>query len=211
MAPSPSWCRKIPRLQGFRPIIDTGQTILAGMGELHLEIIVDRMQPRVRRGSANVGKPQVAYRETHPRQFSRSLTTRHKKQSGGKRSIRSRASCAYRTARTRETEYEFVNDVRLAVTIPKEFIPGHRKGIVVRVSRSTACFGRLPALEHQNSRCSTVTLTMSTRRKWRSRFAASIWRSRKLLAEGEAGSAGAGDEGGSCGARRIHGTRSTAI
>src|SRR5208282_5184048 len=59
---------------------DTGQTILAGMGELHLEIIVDRMQREFNVG-ANVGKPQVAYRETVRQAAEFDYT--HKKQTGG--------------------------------------------------------------------------------------------------------------------------------
>ncbi len=59
---------------------DTGQTILAGMGELHLEIIVDRMQREFGVG-ANVGKPQVAYRETIRKTAESDYT--HKKQTGG--------------------------------------------------------------------------------------------------------------------------------
>ncbi len=59
---------------------DTGQTILAGMGELHLEIIVDRMQREFNVG-ANVGKPQVAYRETIRNIAEADYT--HKKQTGG--------------------------------------------------------------------------------------------------------------------------------
>ena len=59
---------------------DTGQTILAGMGELHLEIIVDRMQREFNVG-ANVGKPQVAYRETIRAKAEYDYT--HKKQTGG--------------------------------------------------------------------------------------------------------------------------------
>ena len=59
---------------------DTGQTILAGMGELHLEIIVDRMQREFNVG-ANVGKPQVAYRETIRKTAEYDYT--HKKQTGG--------------------------------------------------------------------------------------------------------------------------------
>ena len=59
---------------------DTGQTILAGMGELHLEIIVDRMK-REFNVEANVGKPQVAYRETIRNTAEYEYT--HKKQTGG--------------------------------------------------------------------------------------------------------------------------------
>ena len=64
---------------------DTGQTILAGMGELHLEIIVDRMKREFNVG-ANVGKPQVAYRETIRNTAEYEYT--HKKQTGGQRSVR---------------------------------------------------------------------------------------------------------------------------
>src|SRR5678815_2392519 len=60
---------------------ETGQTILAGMGELHLEIIVDRMK-REFNVEANVGKPQVAYRETIRTAAESDYT--HKKQSGGR-------------------------------------------------------------------------------------------------------------------------------
>ena len=59
---------------------ESGQTIIAGMGELHLDIIVDRMR-REFKVEANVGAPQVAYRETITRQHSEDYT--HKKQSGG--------------------------------------------------------------------------------------------------------------------------------
>src|SRR5512132_3423729 len=60
---------------------DTGQTIIAGMGELHLDILVDRMR-REFRVEANVGKPQVAYRETIRRPVEKYDYT-HKKQTGG--------------------------------------------------------------------------------------------------------------------------------
>ncbi|MGO4610635.1 elongation factor G, partial [Variovorax sp. 2RAF20] len=60
---------------------ESGQTIIAGMGELHLDIIVDRMR-REFKVEANVGKPQVAYRETIKRAVERHDYT-HKKQTGG--------------------------------------------------------------------------------------------------------------------------------
>jgi elongation factor G len=101
---------------------DTGQTILAGMGELHLEIIVDRMQREFNVG-ANVGKPQVAYRESIRAKAEYDYT--HKKQTGG--------SGQY--ARTRLTVepnpgkgFEFDNDIK-GGAVPKEFIPAVEKGV----------------------------------------------------------------------------------
>jgi elongation factor G len=101
---------------------DTGQTILAGMGELHLEIIVDRMQREFNVG-ANVGKPQVAYRETIRAKAEYDYT--HKKQTGG--------SGQY--ARTRLTvepnpgkAFEFDNVIK-GGSVPKEFIPAVEKGV----------------------------------------------------------------------------------
>jgi len=101
---------------------ETGQTILAGMGELHLEIIVDRMQ-REFNVAANVGKPQVAYRETL-RQSSEFDYT-HKKQTGGSGQY---ARVKLRVEPNEEKEYEFVNEVR-GGNIPKEFIPAIEKGV----------------------------------------------------------------------------------
>jgi len=101
---------------------DTGQTILAGMGELHLEIIVDRMQREFNVG-ANVGKPQVAYRETIRAKAEYDYT--HRKQTGG--------SGQY--ARTRLTvepnpgkAFEFDNAIK-GGSVPKEFIPAVEKGV----------------------------------------------------------------------------------
>ncbi len=103
---------------------DTGQTILAGMGELHLEIIVDRMQREFSVG-ANVGKPQVAYRETIRNTAESDYT--HKKQTGG--------AGQYARVKLRVEplppggEFEFENDIR-GGNIPKEFIPAIEKGVV---------------------------------------------------------------------------------
>ena len=101
---------------------DTGQTILAGMGELHLEIIVDRMQREFNVG-ANVGKPQVAYRETI-RQVAEADYT-HKKQTGGSGQY---ARVKLRVEPLPGGEFEFVNDV-FGGSIPKEFIPAVEKGV----------------------------------------------------------------------------------
>jgi elongation factor G len=102
---------------------DTGQTILAGMGELHLEIIVDRMQREFGVG-ANVGKPQVAYRETIRQMAEFDYT--HKKQTGGSGQY---ARCKLRVEPITDQEFEFTNDIK-GGSIPKEFIPAIQKGVV---------------------------------------------------------------------------------
>jgi elongation factor G len=101
---------------------DTGQTILAGMGELHLEIIVDRMKREFDVG-ANVGKPQVAYRETVRNTAEFDYT--HKKQSGGKGQY---ARVKLRIEPLPGGEYEFDNDIK-GGSVPKEFIPAVEKGV----------------------------------------------------------------------------------
>ncbi|HXE63605.1 MAG TPA: elongation factor G [Bryobacteraceae bacterium] len=102
---------------------ETGQTILAGMGELHLEIIVDRMQ-REFNVAANVGKPQVAYRETIRQVAEYDYT--HKKQTGGSGQY---ARVKLRVEPDKEKDFEFVNQVT-GGNIPKEFIPAIEKGVV---------------------------------------------------------------------------------
>ncbi|MBZ5636686.1 MAG: elongation factor G [Acidobacteriia bacterium] len=102
---------------------DTGQTILAGMGELHLEIHVDRMQREFGVG-ANVGKPQVAYRETIRNIAEADYT--HKKQTGGSGQY---ARVKLRVEPLASGEYEFVNEIR-GGSIPKEFISAVEKGAV---------------------------------------------------------------------------------
>jgi elongation factor G len=103
---------------------ETGQTIIAGMGELHLEILIDRMKREFRVG-ANIGKPQVAYRETLRRPVEKVEYT-HKKQSGG--------SGQYgRVIINVEplpvgSGYEFVNQIT-GGRIPKEYIPAVDEGI----------------------------------------------------------------------------------
>ncbi|MBL8211168.1 MAG: elongation factor G [Bryobacterales bacterium] len=102
---------------------ETGQTILAGMGELHLEIIVDRMK-REFSVEANVGKPQVAYRETIRRNSEADY--KHAKQSGG------RGQYGHVKIRVEPLEpgkgFEFVNGI-VGGTVPKEYVPAIQKGI----------------------------------------------------------------------------------
>ena len=102
---------------------ETGQTILSGMGELHLEIIVDRMM-REFGVAANVGKPQVAYRETI-RQMSEYDYT-HKKQTGGSGQY---ARCKLRVEPNPGKGFVFESEIR-GGDIPKEFIPAVEKGVV---------------------------------------------------------------------------------
>ncbi len=103
---------------------DTGQTILAGMGELHLEIIVDRMQREFNVG-ANVGKPQVAYRETIRQMAEFDYT--HKKQTGGSGQY-ARVKLRVEPLVGSEEDYEFKNEI-FGGSIPKEFIPAVQKGV----------------------------------------------------------------------------------
>jgi elongation factor G len=102
---------------------ETGQTILSGMGELHLEIIVDRMM-REFGVAANVGKPQVAYRETIRQMAENDYT--HKKQTGGSGQY---ARTKLRVEPNPGKGYEFENDIK-GGNVPKEFIPAVGKGIV---------------------------------------------------------------------------------
>ena len=102
---------------------ETGQTILSGMGELHLEIIVDRMK-REFNVEANVGKPQVAYRETIRQMAEYDYT--HKKQTGGSGQF---ARTKLRVEPNPAKGYEFENEIR-GGNIPKEFIPAVEKGVV---------------------------------------------------------------------------------
>ncbi|MGA7413572.1 MAG: elongation factor G [Bryobacteraceae bacterium] len=107
---------------------ETGQTILAGMGELHLEIIVDRMK-REFNVEANVGKPQVAYRETIRQQAEYDYT--HKKQTGGSGQY---ARVKLRVEPNHEADFTFEDAIR-GGNIPKEFIPAIQKGVVESLER----------------------------------------------------------------------------
>jgi elongation factor G len=98
---------------------ETGQTIIAGMGELHLEVLVDRMR-REFRVEANVGKPQVAYRETIRRKVEKVDYT-HKKQTGGSGQF-AKVQIDIEPTGGGDGGYEFVNAVT-GGRIPKEYIP----------------------------------------------------------------------------------------
>jgi elongation factor G len=97
---------------------ETGQTIIAGMGELHLEVLVDRMK-REFKVEANVGKPQVAYRETIRKAVER-IDYTHKKQTGGSGQF-AKVQIAIEPLESGEG-YEFVNAVT-GGRVPREYIP----------------------------------------------------------------------------------------
>ena len=101
---------------------ETGQTIIAGMGELHLEIIVDRML-REFKVEANIGKPQVAYRETITKEAD--VDCKYSRQSGGKGQY---GHVKIRIEPNPEKGFEFVNAV-VGGAIPKEYIPAVEAGI----------------------------------------------------------------------------------
>jgi elongation factor G len=104
---------------------ETGQTIIAGMGELHLEVLVDRMK-REFRVEANVGKPQVAYRETIKRPVSK-LSYTHKKQTGGSGQFAKVVIDVEPTGGDGDGGYEFVNAIT-GGRIPREYIPAVDEG-----------------------------------------------------------------------------------
>jgi len=120
---------------------ETGQTIMAGMGELHLDILVDRMR-REFKVEANVGAPQVAYRETIQQSVADERGV-HKKQSGGRGQFGDVViTFEPITPEMREAEPElyagkeniFVNKI-VGGVIPREFIPGVEKGLDIAYAR----------------------------------------------------------------------------
>ncbi len=117
---------------------ESGQTIISGMGELHLEIIVDRMR-REFSVEANIGKPQVAYRETIRKKVE--IEGKHVKQSGG------RGQYGHVWLRLEplpaDSEYEFVNEV-VGGVVPKEYINAVDKG--VQEQMKNGCVAGYPLL-----------------------------------------------------------------
>ncbi len=121
--------------------LDTGQTIISGMGELHLEIIVDRLL-REFRVEANVGRPQVSYRET----FRKIVETEGKyvRQSGGRGQY---GHCKVKfepmDANDADKAFEFVNNI-VGGVIPKEYIPAIENGI--KEAMAAGSIGGYPVL-----------------------------------------------------------------
>jgi elongation factor G len=125
----------------FRVTVDheTGQTIIKGMGELHLEILVDRMR-REFKVDANVGAPQVAYRETIARATSIDYT--HKKQSGGSGQF-AKISLDFEPLPP-GSGYVFESKV-VGGAVPKEYIPGVEKGLMS--AKDTGIFAGFPCID----------------------------------------------------------------
>ena len=116
-----SWRKRIPTFKAYTDE-ETGQTIIAGMGELHLEIIVDRLL-REFKVEANVGKPQVAYKETIRKLAD--VDNKYARQSGGKGQY---GHVKIKIEPNPEKGYEFVNAI-VGGAIPKEYIPAVDQGI----------------------------------------------------------------------------------
>merc|ERR1712125_115277 len=112
----------------FSRDIETGQTVIEGMGELHLEIIVDRMK-REFNVEANVGAPQVSYREAIT--SSAEIDYTHKKQSGGSGQY-ARVKITFEPKEFSDEEgsmdFEFASEIK-GGNVPKEYVPGVVKGI----------------------------------------------------------------------------------
>ena len=115
-----------------------GQTIISGMGELHLDVLVDRMR-REFSVEANIGKPQVAYRETIKKSVE--IEGKHVKQSGG------RGQYGHVWLRLEpldpDSEYEFVNEI-VGGIVPREYIPAVDKG--VKEQMQNGCLAGYPLL-----------------------------------------------------------------
>ncbi len=118
---------------------ETGQTILSGMGELHLDIIIDRLR-REYGVEANVGAPQVAYRETISREHTETYT--HKKQSGGSGQF-AEVKIIFEP-QERNEGILFENKV-VGGSVPKEYIPAVEKGI--KVQADTGVLAGFPTVD----------------------------------------------------------------
>jgi elongation factor G len=122
---------------------ESGQTVIKGMGELHLDIIVDRMR-REFKVDANVGAPQVAYRETISRTHEIDYT--HKKQSGGSGQF-ARIKLVFEPTEPGEG-YSFSNSIT-GGSVPREFIPGVEKGLLQ--AQTTGCLAGFPVIDFKVS------------------------------------------------------------
>jgi elongation factor G len=122
---------------------ESGQTVIKGMGELHLEIIVDRMR-REFKVEANVGQPQVAFRETITRTVEHDYT--HKKQTGGAGQY-ARVKIRFEPL-PRGGGFEFDNAV-VGGAVPREFVPGVEKGL--RAALDAGVYAGYPTIDFKAS------------------------------------------------------------
>ncbi|HWT97627.1 MAG TPA: elongation factor G, partial [Terriglobales bacterium] len=118
---------------------ESGQTIIKGMGELHLEIIVDRMR-REFKVEANVGAPQVAYRETITKTIEHDYT--HKKQTGGSGQF-ARVKIRFEPLEA-GAGFVFENSV-VGGTVPREYVPGVEKGL--KLAKETGVIAGFPMID----------------------------------------------------------------
>ncbi|MGU9961613.1 MAG: elongation factor G [Candidatus Puniceispirillales bacterium WSBS_2018_MAG_OTU23] len=117
--------------------IESGQTIMKGMGELHLDILIDRLK-REFKVEANIGAPQVAYRETITKEVEIDYT--HKKQSGGTGQF-ARVKMIFMPI---EEGYTFENKV-VGGSVPREYVPGVEKGIMS--AKDTGVIAGFPVID----------------------------------------------------------------
>ena len=120
--------------------LEAGQTIMRGMGELHLDILVDRLK-RECKVEAAIGAPQVAYRETITKEVEIDYT--HKKQSGGSGQF---ARVKIKFGPLAEGGFQFSNTV-VGGSVPKEYIPGVEKGIAS--AKDTGVIAGFPVIDFQ--------------------------------------------------------------
>jgi len=119
---------------------ESGQTILKGMGELHLEIIVDRMK-REFKVDANIGQPKVAYRETITKSYEIDYT--HKKQSGGAGQF-AKVKIIFEPLPSDTKENFVIESEVVGGRVPKEYIPGVEKGL--ESAKETGCLAGYPVV-----------------------------------------------------------------
>ncbi len=163
MPTATSWATRSPKLARedptFRAFTDdeTGETIISGMGELHLEVLCSRLQTEYQ-VQCQTGKPKVAYRQTLARDAD--VEGRHIKQSGGRGQY---GVVKVRAHVTEETENTFESKV-VGGNVPKEYIPAVEQGLLARRRA-----GRSPRASRSSSSTSSSTTarpTTSTRPRW---------------------------------------------
>ncbi len=176
---------------------ESGQTIIKGMGELHLEILVDRMK-REFKVEANVGAPQVAYRESITKKVEHDYT--HKKQTGGSGQF-ARVKIRFEPLEA-GAGFVFENSV-VGGSVPREYVPGVEKGL--KLAKETGVIAGFPLIDfkatlidgaYHDVDSNVLTFEIAARACFR-----------EAHSEGRPALARADDEGRSRDARRLHGRR----